>query len=489
MSAEPLHEEIIKEIGTQTLAKFGLNIFNLNSYAGYEASVNGSNNVFNAYNKHKNNPNYFGQTFEDLDVTQRNIDAAKHNEDYRFDTTDNLGDVNHPVTDVRKYSSSGEALENYQHKVIKDSAGLFGKDDKYLQNDKIVVAKDDYPKHKNYLEKMAQRSKDPQTRKNAQKLLDKLEPSEISREEAVNARATSLKIQTNEAVHNIAQTGLSDGVVVALSSLANGAIYEIKDAFSENSSNISATQRIKRLLKKVLEEFYTAFKRGASFGALDVGVGVLSQIFKSISSKLMSLWKSLRTAGKSIFNAIYSFINGKIKTYKELISTIIKGLLSAILVVGTLALETQLEAFLSPLVTPLIANILAPALAIVIGSIAVVVSMKSIDMALNALFGTFSQAQLAKIKAEKVKEICAEALPTLIAEKKELQELIETTYKERKLTFEKSFAQFQSGLKSSDIDKVMGGLISINAMYGEKLQYETFEEFDDFMKSDENFNF
>ena len=46
MSAQPLHEEIINEIGTQTLAKFGLNIFNLNTYAGYEESVKGSNNVF-----------------------------------------------------------------------------------------------------------------------------------------------------------------------------------------------------------------------------------------------------------------------------------------------------------------------------------------------------------------------------------------------------------------------------------------------------------
>lgn len=489
MSTQSLHQEIINEIGTQTLARFGLNIFNLNSYAGYEASVKGTENVFDAYSKHKNNPNYFGQTFEDLDVTQRNIDAAKHNEDYRFDTTDNLGDVNHPVTDVRKYNSDGEVLENYQHKVIKDSTGLFGKDNKYLQNDKIIVAKDDYPKHKNYLEKMIQNSKDPQTRKNAQELLSKLEPSTISRKEAVNARTTALKLQGKEALQNITQTGLSDGIIVALSSLANGAIYEIKDAFSDNGENIPINQRIKRLLKKILDDFSKAFKRGASFGALDTGIGILSQIFKSISSKLMTIWKSLRTAAKSIFNAIYSFITGEIKTYKELISVIIKGLLSAILIVGTITLETQIEAFLAPIVTPVVASVLAPALSIVIGSIAVVISMKTVDMALNALFGTFSQAKLAQMKAEKVKEICAELLPNLIAEKNELKELIDKTYKERKLTFEKSFNEFQNGLQHKDIDNIMCGLISINAMYDQKLQYETFEEFDSFMCSNNSFKF
>jgi len=487
MSAQPIHEEIINEIGTQTLAKFGLNIFNLNSYAGYEASVNGTNSVFNTYEKHKNNPNYFGQTFEDLDVTQRNIEAAKHNEDYRFDTTDNLGDVNDRITDIRKYCSDGEILENYQHKVIKDSAKLFGKDNKYLQNDKIIVAKDDYPKHQKYLEKMAQNSKNPETRKNAQELLEKLEPSEISREEAINARTTALEMQGKEAFGNIIQTGLSDSVVVALSSLANGAIYEIKDAFSDNSSDISITLRIKRLLRKVLNDFYSTFKRGASFGALDVGVGILSQIFKSISSKLMSIWKSLRTAAKSIFNAIYSFITNKIKTYQELISTIIKGLLSAVLVVGTVALEMQLKVFLDPLVTPIVASFLAPALAIVIGSIAVIVSMRGVDIALNALFGTFSQAKLANMKAEKVKEICAELLPDLITEKNELKELIEKTYKERKLTFEKSFAEFKRGLSNNNINSIMCGLISINSMYKQKLQYETFEKFDIFMCSNESF--
>jgi len=489
MLTKAIHEEIIDEIGTQTLARFGLNIFSLNSYAGYEASVYGTNNVFNAYNKHKNNPNYFGQTFEDLDVTQRNIDAAKNNENYRFDTTDNLGEVNHPITDVRKYSSDGKTLENYQHKVIQDSAGLFGKDNKYLQNDKIIVAKDDYPKHKNYLENMIKNTKDEETKKNTQKLLDMLEPSEISREEAVNSRSTALKMQGKEAFNNIVKTGLSDGVVVALSSLANGAIYEIKDAFSENNSDVSITQRIQRLLKKVLNDFYKTFKRGASFGTLDVGVGILSQIFKSISSKITTIWKNIRTSMKSIFNAIYEYMTGKIKSYKELMSTIIKGVLSAVLVVSTVTLETQLETFLAPLITHTVASFLAPILAIVIGSIAVVVTMKSVDLALNTLFGVFAQRDLAKMKMEKIQAICEDLMPSLIEEKENLKILIDETYRGRKLTFEQSFLSFKDGLSSHDINSIMCGLSGINSMYSKKLEFATLGEFDSLMCSDESLQF
>ena len=481
-----LQEEIIQEIGNQTFARFGLNIFNLNTYEGYEESVRGSINVFDTYDRHKNNPSYYGHTFEELHTTQKNIDASLHKRNERYETTDRLGEINHPVTDVRKIDNSGNTLENYQLKVIKDSAGLFGKNNKYLENDKIIVAKDDYERHKNYLEKMIKNTKEEQTRKNAQELLNKLEPSNITRAEAEHARITALKMQGKQAFNDIAQTGVSDGVVLALSTLANGAIYEIKDAFSENGSNVHIKIRVERLLKKVLEDFKKAFKRGSSFGALDVGIGILSQIFKSFSSKLMSLWKNIRNSAKSIFDAIYSYITGEIKNYKELLSIIIKGLLSAIMVVGTIALESQLEVFLTPIVTPLVASFLAPALSIVMGAIAVVLTMRSVDVVLNTLFSVFSKANLAKMRAEKVKEICAEMIPELIAKKDELEVLIKQTYRERKLTFEKSFSEFKQGLKENDIDTIMNGLISINSMYGKKLQFQTFEEFDSFMLSDKS---
>ncbi len=300
---------------------------------------------------------------------------------------------------------------------------------------------------------------------------------------------TAIKMQSIQAGEHIVQAGMSDAIVVALSSLANGAIWEIKDAFDDSSDSVPIVKRIKRLLKKVLSDFYKIFKRGASFGIVDVGVGILSQIFKSISSKLRVIWKSIRASMKSIYNAIYSYLAGEIKSYKELLSTIIKGLLSAILVAGTIALETQLEAFLSPLVTPIVASFLAPALAIVIGSIAVVVSMKSIDVALNTLFGVFAQRDLAKMKAEKIHTICEELMPSLVAEKENLKELIEKTYKNRKLTFDKSFSDFKEGLTSNDISSIMCGLSSINNMYNSKLQFATFEEFNTLMCSDESLEF
>lgn len=534
-----LHQEVIDEIGTQTLARFGLNIFSLNTYGAYNASVTSTNIVSDSYNRHKNNPQGFGQYFEDLDVGQTNITSELLNKGEKTYTTDELADIkkvadilksdkkienlnskdkskfdfimqnykeevktinsnqnmldnankNDTSTDTVTFNTNGKVIQKSQHKVIKNTEDLLK--DRYLEdNDVLTMPFDDYKKHKEKLEDMANNPKvKPEQKEKVQKALAMLNKNNITnRLMCENPKTTAVITQSITASGHIVQAGLSDAIVVALSTLANGAIWEIKDAFSDRGSDTSIVERIKRLLKKVLTEFNKTFKRGASFGAIDVGVGILSQISKSISSKLKHLWKTIRTSFKSIYNAIYSYITGEIKSYKDLISTIIKGLLSAILVVGTITLETKLEAFLSPIVSPTVASFLAPALSIIIGSIAVVIMSRNVDLALNTLFGVFAQRDISKMKAEKIKELYEDLLPTLVEEREELKELINETYRERKLSFEKSFDEFKQGLSTKDIDNVICGLIGINDMYSKKLQFETQKEFDDFIISDSNLN-
>ena len=530
-----LYAEVIDEIGTQTLAKFGLNIFSLNTYGAYGASAKATNIISDTYNRHKNNPNAFGQYFEDIDVGQSNIKSELFNTGEQKFTTDELADIkkvaeiiesgkkienlnpkdkskydfvtqnyadevstiigsskeefgikNDASTDTVTFDKNGNVVEKSQHKVIKNTNDLLK--DRYLENnDVLTMPFDDYKKHKENLEKMAQDTTKPEQAKKAEKALTILNKNNMTnRLMCENPKATAMMMQTGMATTHVVQAGLSDAVIVALSTLANGAIWEIKDAYNSNE-DISIVVRIKRLLKKVIQEFNKTFKRGASFGALEIGIDILEQIFKTIFSKIKTIFQSLKTSIKSIYNAIYSYMNGEIKSYKELISTIIKGLLSAMLVVGTVALETQLEVFLSPILTPLVASFIAPALAIIVGSLAVVTMMKGVDLALNTLFGVFAQRDIAKMKAEKIRAICEELLPDLVAEKDELKELITETYKDRKLTYDKSFADFKYGLSNTNIEAMIHGLIGINSMYCKKLQFATFEEFDTMMLCDDAF--
>lgn len=529
-NSQALSEVLIDEIGTQTLARLGLNIFSLNTYGAYSASVTATNIVSNSYDQHKKNKNFFGQTFEDLDVGQKNILSALRNNGQRTYTTDELADIrnaadilsgkkyenlndkdknkfdfimrnypeevssissnenmqkharkNDPETDTVTFDKDGNVLKRSQLKVIKNTDDLL--QDRYLENnDSLTMPFDDYKKHKANLEKMIASSNDQQKKEKAIKALAMLDKNNVTnRLMCENPRSTAVVTQSLAASGHIAQAGLSDAIVVSLSTLANGAVFEIKDAFSDDSNTVSISTRIKRLLEKVLQSFREPFSRGASFGALDVGIGILTQIFKSISSKLTYVWRELRTSLKSIFNAMWDFFSGKIKTYKELISIILKALFSASMVVGVIAVEAQLEAFLAPLVSPVIASFLAPALSITVGAIAVVLMSKSVDLALNALFGVFAQRDIAKMKAEEVEALCADMLPSLIDDREKLESLIKKTYQDRKVSFNYSFNEFKNGFLSSDIDGFISGLQGINSLYGKSLSFSTFSEFDEFM--------
>lgn len=581
LKSKALYEEVIDEIGTQTLARFGLNIFSLNTYGAYGASVTATNIVSRTYdirNKSANENETLeqknirvassrGYVFEDLDVGQKNIMSELLNKGQKTYTTDELADIkkvadiissnkkidklkikdrekfdfvisnykeeilkinssknmsdnakkHDPSTDTITFDEKGNIVKKSQHKVIVETKGFFEKEKlydssgkilkdengqilykkdkdgnfiyKYLENnDVLTVPFDDYKKHKENLENMIKNPKSEEDRQKAQKALDMLNKNNMTnRLMCENPKTTAVITQSMVASGHIAQAGMSDAIVVSLSMLANGAIFEIKDAFSENGSNTPIEERIKRLIKKVFEAFKEPFKRGASFGAIDVGIGILTQIFKTISSKLKYIWKELRTSLKSVFNAIWDFITGKVKSYQELISVIIKAIFSAILVAFTITFESQLELWLAPLVSPIVASFLSPSLAIIISAIAVITFSKSIDLALNTLFGAFAQRDISKMKAEEVQALCEEMLPQLIADRQELEVLIESTYKERKLSFEKSFSDFKEGLLTNDVDNIICGLIKINNLYGKTLQFTTQKEFDLFMISDCNF--
>lgn len=239
--------------------------------------------------------------------------------------------------------------------------------------------------------------------------------------------------------------------------------------FSGNiDSEVSIMVRIKRLLQKVKEAFSSNFARGAGFGAIDVAVGIMGQIFKSVAGSLKQLWSSLRTAAKSIYNGIYSYINGEITDFQTLAKTIVKSLFSAVWVAGAIGLEKQLEATLLPIIPPL-APFIAPVLAIVAASFAVVVTSRSIDMAIDALFGVFAARDAAKLRAEEIANLVAEKLPALMENREQLEQLIEQTHRERLMTAESSFDDYQIAYANNNDKEIYNALNGICNLYGETL--------------------
>ena len=513
------------------MARFGLNIFSLNTYDAYGASVKTSNESMRMYNQHKNNPQAFGQYFEELDIGVSNIKSALFNNGEKTYTTDmlfeiqkaqnqikegkklkgkqktkfdfimaNYGDEvknmdfnspsmkaliqsdtregkgkslkNHTNTDTVTIDNKGNIIKKEQLKVIQNTEDLL--QDRYLENnDSLKCPIDDYKKHKENLENMIKNPKDEQQKAKAQKALEMLEANNLAnRIICDNPRTAAFITQGAVAGGHIAQAGLSDAVVVALGTLANGAVYEIKDAFSGDSNDKIETQ-IKRLISAVIKNIKGAFVRGGGFGAIDAIVGILGQIFKSIYGKLKMIWTNSRNAAKSIYNAIYDYITGKTANFQECLKVIIKGLFSAIVVVAVAGLETKLEAELSAIFTPLVASFVAPALSIIIGSIAVVAMCRSIDFGLDTLFGVFAQAEIGKKRYEEIEALCAKMLPQIIADRECLERKIKQTHYERVLSFDMNFEGYKEALQSKDNEKSFEYLNEICNLYGGKLKCKT----------------
>lgn len=555
--SRPIYEEVIDEIGTQTLARIGLNIFSFSTYNAYGASVTMTNNTMyqhdrkkgmlapelkdddtdETYNQKlkKGKSTYRGYMFETLEEGSQNIKNAFFNKGDKTYTTDTIYDIRNTarliqdgkklenlndkdrakfemimqnygdevnkvlkgndnfgnfakcdmVTDLVTYDKNGDIIKQEQLKVIGNTKNLLK--DRYLSGEvDLKVPFDDYKRHRENLEEMINDPKtDPETKEAAKMALDKLNKSNYAnRLMCDNPRATAILTQSAVASSHIVSVGTSDGIVVALSTLANGTIYEIKDMFSENGEKISITQRLKRLINKVIEAFKSTFKRGTGFGVIDVIVGFLSQIFKSISAKIKYIWKNLRNSAKSIYNAIYDFITGKTKTYKDLISAIIKALFSFTAIISSIGLETQIEAVLSPIITPVIASFVAPVLAIVVGAFAVVLGTRAIDSVINSLFGVYLDLIKSRERRAEIEKVIDEFLPQLIEDNEKLETLIKTKFKDMKLKLDSSFADLQNAIISSNSTLFINSLVQINEIYGQKLKYVSFKEFDQAMISD-----
>lgn len=547
MAQKAFVDEVIEEIGTQSLAKLGLNIFSLNTYASYGASVQMTSDTARAYNQHKKNDKFFGFTFEELDSGMQNIkdsffsvgnktyrtdtlamikkaqeiqrsgkkieklneaDRSKleyalayygeevENMDFSDSTLNSLASGTHNTTDIVTFDKEGKIINTAQLKVIKNTNDLLK--DRYLEGenapDELKVPFDDYKRHRKKLEEMIAKGensdnpKDKEKSEKAQIALDKLNANNLcNRLMCENPRAAAVVFQGVSAGGHILQAGVSDAVIVALSTLTSGIVWEVKDMLSGKiDSESSVLERIQRLFQKTMEAFQKTFGRGAGFGAIDAIVGIVGQIFKSIAKDLKKIWDTTRASAKSIYNGIYDYASGKITNMQELLRTILKSLFSAAAVVGVAVLQNKLEAEIIAFFAPMgglagtqFASILATILSITAGAFAVVLAMRTIDIALDAFFGAldaFTYAEVSAKRAKAIATLCVENLPQLIEEREELEKLIESTHKERLIALESSFADCAIAMENNDDDAYTKALQKINALWGAELKIKTIDD-------------
>ena len=95
----------------------------------------------------------------------------------------------------------------------------------------------------------------------------------------------------------------------------------------------------------------------------------------------------------------------------------------------------------------------------------------------------------AKERREAVQTFCKTLVPEIKKSRIQLEQYIRKYFSDRKEEFEQAFNMLDNSLIEWDPDKFVAGLERINNQFGASLQFKTFDEFDEFMKSDETFKF
>ncbi|MDU5326327.1 hypothetical protein, partial [Campylobacter ureolyticus] len=74
--------------------------------------------------------------------------------------------------------------------------------------------------------------------------------------------------------------------------------------------------------------------------------------------------------------------------------------------------------------------------------------------------------------------------PQLVEDNEKLETLIKTKFKDMNLKLDSSFEDLQNAIIGSNSTLFINSLVQINGIYGQKLKYVNFEEFDQVMLSD-----
>ena len=506
MLPKSLMEDVTTEVGNQLLRKFmasfGSNLALADGVALYAAQLNTVRDIYavthNKDGSPNRNPVRNGFTFEAQVTGEQNRNAVIQETGVTFSRVDelylakrrdgetlphkdldNIACYNNMYTDVVGYDENGIRVKQ-QLKVVKDTRILL--EERYTLSDdpqapnEIVVPADDYAHHKRNLERMAQ-SADSEQRAKAQAALQKLRPSTITRAQTeTEAAYWHAAVQSATDVTCRAGERALKGLLPEMGMLVvGGAVWELRDAM-ENSLSLSIWERFKRFLRVVWEKLASSavVRAGKELGleALNLLLGALRSAFKSAGTLLSTIGKGLNT----VWESVYGYLTGKISSFSQLVSVILKTLVTA--GIGTVAyvLEQQLTALGIPAI---LGGLLAAALA----GLAIVFANRAIDASVFALVNIFSGAEASRIRRERIEELCREAIPRLIAEREALERTIQRYYQEREALFSAGFQQFKTALSSRDSVKTFMALETLNQAFG----CTTEEEFDDMMENDTAF--
>ena len=413
-------------------------------------------------------PQRHGNLFEYIESAKFNSDAAQKGLNIRAEVTEQAG-AGDPTAKVDINLKKGEEIvEEVQAKCYKSEAGALNelRKEDYEEMLKLV------PKDKANKIKELARKRGASNSINAEdyrKLFGDIK-GELNKNGASSGGTSyseakladenpNLYANLLEGKKIVEEAGKAGMQAAKAGVVVGGGISAIKNAYS-------VSQGEKELGAAAKEIGKDAVKSGVRSGGIGASGSVVRYGAKKTGIKMLQKSNIATTVAAGTIeagNTVYKFAKGEI-TGEETVQRL-----------GKTGTSTA-----SSIYTGAAAGMVFGPGGAAIGSVAGYIMASSVYQSCVAIF---KEAELAEEEAARVIAMYEEARDQLKKQRQEFERLMEERLEVRKEKFASCFAIIDSGLNSGDPSETAEGLAEFANVFGKELKFETFEEFDEFMKN------
>lgn len=456
--------------------------------------------------KYKVNPNYeysnlkqqagfAGEVIKEARDNKNNILNGSKN---RTRTTDGIGKVNDQVSDHVVLNERGEIIEGSQSQM--KMLGKYSSDEEILKSSKNVLKKltdDNWQKYKDgyvdvpseqveVIKKLAE-EESKRLREVAKKFREsgnidkarqleeqanrcdnvknKIRDSGVSSSEAMEARINPNKFVAKE----VLKDSHNAGVEVAKSTfVVAGAISTAKNLYYVSTGEQSLDEAIKETSKEVISATGSAYIIGST------GTAVKAVMHTSSSQVLRNLGNT--TAPTMIATAVLEVGKSLVKYGKGEIDEV--ELLAELGQKGTGMIGASYGATVGTIICPGIGSVVG-------GIIGYTVSTALYSGALK----TLQDAKISAYRRAYIEKISEEAIKEMKLYETYLKESFEKEFNQRDVVFNNVLGGIKESFELNDINKLFDSAELLSKELGVNNKFKTFEEFDDFMNTEDSLIF
>ncbi len=417
-----------------------------------------------------------GNLFEYIEAAKFNSDSALKGSDLKAYVTEAEGDPHSPadilVKKGKKVIQEVQAKSSKPYKEGREYQNslkeMFKKRDKYKGMDKLT--------NKEYVEDIKRVTKERVSKNNIYsddyKELNKNVTGELKADD-VTSGGTSYKEAYNSAknpklaatmyeVKSVAREAGTAGVqAAAAGAIIGGGISTVKNMIDVSQGNKDLEEATREIMKDTT-------KAGVRGGAVGAGGTVVRHGAKKAGIKALQKSNTATAIAAGTIEvgvAIYDYAKGDISAEEAMEK------------IGQTGTSTASSIYVGAAA----GAVFGPAGA-AIGSVAGYIVASNVYQSCVAIF---KHANLVEEEAARIVALYEESTKQLREQRQQFEQLIEERLEIRKEAFDDCFSIIDTGLQTANPANTAQGLAQFANLFGEKLQFEGFDEFDDYMKNTE----